>query len=854
MRDFLADFAAGGVLLLKTMKESQTLLADYVQNRSEEAFAQLLKRYVDLVYSTAMRLVRGDSHLAEDVAQTVFLHLAAKAGRLPRDVMLGGWLHQDTCFVASKMLRGERRRQLRERHAAELSMQTDDTADFTEIAPVLDEAINQLEEEDRKAILLRFYEQLEFRAIGEQLGSSENAAQKRVSRALERLHAGLIQRGIGATLSAAALGSALAGRAVEAAPVEVVVRLGTASLAGAAAGHETALTFLKSLTASKVGVSVAGAVAIAGASWLAWSLWGPWLRPKPPPLALNGTWTRLNKPQPLGYLSSVPWAFALDPDGRLYVADDEQGGRIQRLDHDGKWRLVASAGQLAGGFKGGRPLAMAFDALGALYVLERVAVMGERIERRDREGRWTTLEGPLENFRPENLTVDQVGNLYVSGWGGKDANLILLRKPDGTWVRLAEHGRGLGEVMGNEWLPLAIDAQGNLYVSDSKDDRIQRRDVTGRWSEIEVDLLEVGRLRGPWSIVVDASGALYVAESERLLKRDADGQWSELASQGRELGQVSGVRRLAVDSTGALYVGDSGPRIQKRDSDGSWTLVCTASTEPGSFCDIMGCALDSHGSLYVVDNDRQLIQKRDPQGHWTVVFEAANGPQEFGWLTSIAVDRQDNLYVADYKLSRVMMRDSHGSWELCMPPGTGIGETALPDYISVDASDNLYVVDDPAHHDAQRRLQKRDRQGNWTVVMERGREPYRQLGNAYLGLVTAAPNGNIYAWVQRSIWMRDSKGRWTGVAERGHNPGQVSYVRGMATDSFGRLYVSESDMNRVQVRDVNGKWYELSDVSAPGHSELPLGQLAGLAVDRQGVAYVVGSYPPRVLRWTPQPR
>ena len=68
------------------MKEPQILLAEYVQNRSEEAFERLMKCYVDLVYSTAMRLVQGDSHLAEDVTQTVFLDLAKKAKRLPPDV------------------------------------------------------------------------------------------------------------------------------------------------------------------------------------------------------------------------------------------------------------------------------------------------------------------------------------------------------------------------------------------------------------------------------------------------------------------------------------------------------------------------------------------------------------------------------------------------------------------------------------------------------------------------------------------------------------------------------------------------------------------------------------------------
>ncbi len=84
------------------MKEPQSLLAEYVQSRSVEAFGRLMKCYVDLVYSTAMRLVRSDSHLAEDIVQTVFLSLAKKANRLPPGVMLGGWLlTATTLFIVS---------------------------------------------------------------------------------------------------------------------------------------------------------------------------------------------------------------------------------------------------------------------------------------------------------------------------------------------------------------------------------------------------------------------------------------------------------------------------------------------------------------------------------------------------------------------------------------------------------------------------------------------------------------------------------------------------------------------------------------------------------------------------------
>src|SRR5947207_14400874 len=103
------------------MTESQRLLAEYAQNGSEPAFQELVSRYINFVYSTALRLVGGDAHLAEDVAQTVFIGLANRGRTLPTEVMLGGWLHQHTYHVATKAVRAERRRQSRERDAVEMN-------------------------------------------------------------------------------------------------------------------------------------------------------------------------------------------------------------------------------------------------------------------------------------------------------------------------------------------------------------------------------------------------------------------------------------------------------------------------------------------------------------------------------------------------------------------------------------------------------------------------------------------------------------------------------------------------------------------------------------------------------------
>jgi RNA polymerase sigma factor (sigma-70 family) len=244
------------------MTDSQRLLADYVENGSETAFRELVSRYINLVYSTAVRLVNGDAHLAEDIAQTVFMDLARQARALSQSVMLGGWLHRHTCFVAAKIMRSNRRRQFREKQAVEMNAQQDHSAaNLAQVAPILDEAINQLGAQDRAAILLRFFEQRDLRSVGEAIGTSENAAQKRVTRALEQLRTSLMRRGV--TLSAAGLATALAGEAVSAAPVGLAIGISSAALASAAASGGTALTLVKLMTMTKIKATVIGAIAVA---------------------------------------------------------------------------------------------------------------------------------------------------------------------------------------------------------------------------------------------------------------------------------------------------------------------------------------------------------------------------------------------------------------------------------------------------------------------------------------------------------------------------------------------------------------------------------------------------------------
>ena len=246
------------------MTESQQLLAEYARTGSDAAFRELVARYINLVFSTALRLVGGDTHRAEDVAQAVFADLARQASALSPEVVLGGWLHRHACFVAANTLRSERRRQSRERQAAEMNaLQNDSGTDFSTVAPILDEAINELGDEDRTAILLRFFEQRDFRAVGEVLGSNEDAARMRVNRALEKLHTLLRRRGVKTT--AGALCTVLTANAVHAAPAGLAVTISTAaaltgtSVAASAAAITTTIT-MTTFQKTILGLSLVAAI------------------------------------------------------------------------------------------------------------------------------------------------------------------------------------------------------------------------------------------------------------------------------------------------------------------------------------------------------------------------------------------------------------------------------------------------------------------------------------------------------------------------------------------------------------------------------------------------------------------
>src|SRR2546429_3361130 len=164
----------------------QQLLRDYTERRSEAAFAELVRRHVDLIHSAAHRMV-CDAHLAKDVTQNTFVALAQNARQLTGRSVLSGWLHRTAQNLAAKVVRSDVRRRAREQEAAAMNELQEPDALWEQIAPHLDDALSELSEADRDALFLRYFEDKSAREIALTLGVSDDAAQKRVSRAVERL-------------------------------------------------------------------------------------------------------------------------------------------------------------------------------------------------------------------------------------------------------------------------------------------------------------------------------------------------------------------------------------------------------------------------------------------------------------------------------------------------------------------------------------------------------------------------------------------------------------------------------------------------------------------------------------------
>ena len=452
---------------------------------------------------------------------------------------------------------------------------------------------------------------------------------------------------------------------------------------------------------------------------------------------------------------------------------------------------------------------------------------------------------------PIGVAVDSSGNVYVTD---SHNNRIQKFDSNGTFItKWGSNGSADGQ-FGNQSY-IALDSSDNVYVADYYNHRIQKFDSNGtfitKWGSPGS---EDGQFNSPGGIVVDSSDNVYVVEhgNHRIQKFDSNGTFiTKWGSNGSADGQFLLPNGVAVDSSDNVYVSDiSNSRVQKFDSNGTFiTKWGSSGIADGQFRNPYGIAVDSSDNVYVSDISNSRVQKFDSNGTFITKWGSSGiADGQFRNPIGVAVDSSDNVYVADYINHRIQKFASASTVPKTFvtkwgSSGTANGQFRDPSGVAVDSLDNVYVVEQGNY-----RIQKFDNNGTFITKWGSPGIADGQFNNPIDIAIDSLDNVYVADSYNKRIQKFDSSGTFiTKWGSNGSADGQFWHSIGVAVDSSDNVYVADYNDNRVQKFDSNGtfitKWG--SKGIADGQFRNPI----GVAVDSLDNVYVSDASNQRIQKF-----
>jgi len=464
------------------------------------------------------------------------------------------------------------------------------------------------------------------------------------------------------------------------------------------------------------------------------------------------------------------------------------------------------------------------------------------------ERAWPVLEQPWYFTRPNGIAVDSNGNVYVAD---TENQRIQKFTPNGQFV--TKWGSS-GSENGQFGFPsgIAVDSSGNVYVADTNNHRIQKftsnGQFTAKWGSYGSG---DGQFGSPSGIAVDNSGNVYIADTNnhRIQKFTSNGQFTaKWGSSGSGNGQFNRPSGIALDNSGNVYVADTwNQRIQKFTSNGQFTAKWGSSgSGDGQFGFPSGIALDNNGNIYVADTLNYRIQKFTPNGQFAAKWGSeGNGDGQFDNPYGIAVDNSGNVYVADTENQRIQKFTNDGEFVTKWgSEGSADGQFFSPQSIAVDSSGNVYVADTNNH-----RIQKFKSNGQfiakWGSVGSEDGQFNSPQGIAVdsSGYVYVADTENCL--IQKFTTDGEFVAKW---GSQGSADGQFDSPYGVAVDNNNYVYVTDVNNYRIQKFTTDGEF--ITQWGSEGSGDGQFYSAGGIAVDSSGNIYVADTENQRIQKFT----